>query len=345
MVTETSTNFLLKPRRFEDWVLGVPFDIKVPRFDIPYLVAVGGGKGGVGKTFVAANLAAKLASMGHEVLLIDFDVGGANLHTYFGLGLPKKTLGDLLQKKNVSFNETIVQTPFKGVRILPGSREDAWHVYSNWTTDLFRNVWHGIFNAKTELGVDCIVFDLGAGIQQHTIDFFAAAHSGLVVVLPEPTSIENAYMFLKASLWHLVNNVCHMLAMNEQEICNIKSFLTSESVAAVLAKGGYLTRLRLLAAKHPVLAHKIFRLLQGREVGLLLNQVRCQKDIDVGKSMEHICKNYFGFLTRYFSFLNYDETAWKSLRNQRLLVSDFPHSILAKRFNDVALKIGTVVQR
>ena len=334
-----SSNFLIKPKRFEDWVLGVPFDIKLSTSDIPYLVAVGGGKGGVGKTFVAANLAAKLAALGNEVLLIDFDVGGANLHTYFGIGLPKKTLGDLLQKKNVRFNETIMQTSIKRVRILPGSREDAWHVYSNWTSDLFRDVWHGILNAKAELGVNCIVFDLGAGIQRHTIDFFAASHTGMVVVLPEPTSIENAYMFLKASLWHHVNNLCLMLRMSEQDIQVIKLFLTSESVAAILAKGGYLTRLRLLSEKHPVLAHKIFRLLQGREVGLLLNQVRCQKDIDVGTSMEHICKNYFGFLTRYCGFFNYDETAWKSLRNQRLLVNDFPHSMLAKRFNDVAYRI------
>ncbi len=339
----TQKRDLLTPRRFEDWRLGIPFDVTIPTNEVPYIIAVGGGKGGVGKTMVSANLAAKLAQAGNQVLVVDFDIGGANLHTYFGLGMPKRTLSDLLHPRyednGTLFQEIALPTSFKGVRVIPGSREDAWHIYSNWTGDLFHHVWQGILLARKNLGVNCVILDLGAGIHQHTIDFFAAAHSGVIVVLPEPTSIENAYMFLKAVLWHLVSNSARQLMMPDEQINAIKELLTSEKMASVLGQGGYLGRLRLLAKRYPLLANKIFRMLQGREIGLVLNQARCQKDIDVGKSMEHICKNYFGFLTRYLGFFNYDDVAWKSLKNQKLLVADFPHSLLAKRISDVAMKI------
>jgi flagellar biosynthesis protein FlhG len=76
--------------------------------------------------------------------------------------------------------------------------------------------------------------------------------------------------------------------------------------------------------------------LAGRTLGIAVNQVRCQKDIDVGKSMELIGERYFGFQTRSCGYLNYDEAAWKSLRNRRLLVVDFPHSVLSRRFSDLA---------
>ena len=64
--------------------------------------------------------------------------------------------------------------------------------------------------------------------------------------------------------------------------------------------------------------------------------MRSQKDIDVGKSMELIAERYFGFNCRSCGYLNYDEAAWKSLRNRRLLVVDFPHSVLSKRFSELS---------
>ena len=76
--------------------------------------------------------------------------------------------------------------------------------------------------------------------------------------------------------------------------------------------------------------------MQGRYLGVVLNQARNQADMDIGQSMEHICQKYFGFQSRYLGYLNYDEAVWKSLRNRRHLMTDFPHSLIAKRLAVVA---------
>jgi Mrp family chromosome partitioning ATPase len=76
----------------------------------PKIWAIGGGKGGVGKSLVTANLAICLALMGHKVAAIDLDLGGANLHTCLGVPIPDKTLSDYLSKKVRSLTELLTPT-------------------------------------------------------------------------------------------------------------------------------------------------------------------------------------------------------------------------------------------
>ena len=173
--------------------------------------------------------------------------------------------------------------------------------------------------------------DLGAGTHRYTIDFFSSAHMGLVTVLPEPTSIENAYSFLKAFMWRLVENV--------SERCGETSSI--EEIRKILFNNGkshntsYTLRMRQLMHSNPNFVSSLVQAIQGRQVGFVVNQIRSHRDIDVGPSMQNICKNYFGYQTNALGYLNYDESAWKSLRNKRLLVQDFPYSHLSKRINEI----------
>ena len=63
------------------------------------ILSVGGGKGGIGKSLISANLAIALARRGKRVVLVDADLGGANLHTTLGLDLPRRTLSDFIDRK------------------------------------------------------------------------------------------------------------------------------------------------------------------------------------------------------------------------------------------------------
>ncbi len=325
---------------FESWSAGLPPQglIVAPAPDkIPTILAIGGGKGGVGKSILSANLAAKLGQVGFRVLLVDLDIGSANLHTYFGLPIPQRTLADYVLFQQCSFEDVLCNTPNKNVYLLAGGKDEAWSDASDFGAGAFSNLWASLLNAQVKQGIDFIILDLGAGTHRHTIDFFISAHLGVVTVIPEPTSIENAYSFLKASLWRIVENVgvstnsCAAADEIKEHIFNPYSRFTNS--------GSHLSRLKSLGPEYSDITKQIFKALKGRQVGFVVNQIRSQKDIDIGESMQTISRNFFGFDTRFLGYMNYDDAAWKSLRNKRLLVADFPHCILSKKISEVTSRI------
>src|ERR1700737_2644225 len=78
---------------------------------IKQIWAIGGGKGGVGKSLIAANLAISLARNGHKVCAVDLDLGCANLHTCLGVEIPTVTLSDFFSKRVTEIENVVVQTP------------------------------------------------------------------------------------------------------------------------------------------------------------------------------------------------------------------------------------------
>ena len=98
-------NARLKPARKEIW-------------------AIGGGKGGVGKSLTTANISICLALMGKKVVSIDLDLGGANLHTCLGTSIPDASLSDFLTKKVTHFGDLITPTPIKNLSIISGAQDE-----------------------------------------------------------------------------------------------------------------------------------------------------------------------------------------------------------------------------
>ncbi len=324
--------------RRDAWALGLPPYITYVPEDLPTIIAVGGGKGGVGKSVLSANLSARLALAGYRVLAMDMDFGCANLHTHFGVGMPERTLADFVITGRRSFADILLPTPIPGLALVAGGREEVWGDILAGKVSQLSNLFAEIFAAKTQLNVDFVVLDLGAGTHKHTIDLFAAAHLGVATVLPEPTSIENVYVFAKSLLWSLVESIAERTNQTDA-LADAKLALSRVGPGSL--HSGYLECLRKLAASHPDLVGAVLTALKGRILGLVLNQVRSQGDIDIGHAMEHICQRYFGFDASYLGYLTYDEAVWRSLRNRRLLVKDFPHSTLAKRIGLVAAKALT----
>ncbi len=326
---------LLEARR-AGWQAGLPPYVNVPDVALPTVLAVGGGKGGVGKSLISANLAVRLSKLGYRVLVVDLDFGGANLHTYFGMNTASVSLADFIMHGTRSFAEVMLPTPGGDVMFIAAAREAAWGSDSQLETIGLAKFWSAVLLARAQHQFDFVLLDLGAGTHRHTIDFFCGAHLGLVTVLPEPTSIENAYMFLKTALWRLIDHV-GMRTNAVHATTEIKAALSASDGQGFQVRG-YSDRLRALAQRWPGLVNHIFSALNGRSVGIVVNQTRSQQDIDIGRSMELIGQRYFGLSTTSLGWLNYDDVAWKSLRNRRLLTVDFPHSVLTRRLTDVALK-------
>jgi flagellar biosynthesis protein FlhG len=314
------------------WLAGLPASVEIqPGQSLPTIIAVGGGKGGVGKSVVSSNLSAKLAGSGKKVLAIDLDLGGANLHTYFGQRVSKPSLADYFTNDAVNFESIISESGVDGVSLITSGQSHGMGAIRHKGENADK-LWNELVSAKSQHGYDYVVLDLGAGTDAYTTDFFLAAHVGIVTVLPEPTSVENAYTFLKALLWKLIKNAGERVGCTEEALSLADSLIDSEDTSLT---HGYLQKLLERRSENPKLINCVIGAMMGRKLGFLVNQIRTQKDIDIAKSMAQISKNYFGWKTVALGFMNYDESAWKSLRNKKLIVQDFPQSMISKRLDDV----------
>ena len=161
--------------------------------DGPRIWAIGGGKGGVGKSVLAANLGVVLAKRRERVVVVDADLGGANLHTIFGMPDPELSLSDYLNRKVGRLEDIILDTSVPGLHLVSGAHAllEMANPKHGQKTKILRHI--------QEIEADHVILDLGAGTGINVLDFFLVSHRGILVVVPEPTSVENAYHFIKAA--------------------------------------------------------------------------------------------------------------------------------------------------
>ena len=154
------------------------------------IIAITSGKGGVGKTFVSANLAAALTRRGQRVLVLDADLGLANLDVVLNLH-PKVTLHDVFTGK-ARLEEAVIAAPGGFSVLLAGS---GMVEYSRLTPEVRNQFFHAV--QKLAPYFDVILLDTGAGISEVVLFSISLASEVLIVATPEPTSLTDAYAAIK----------------------------------------------------------------------------------------------------------------------------------------------------
>jgi flagellar biosynthesis protein FlhG len=177
------------------------------------VVAVSGGKGGVGKSNVSVNLGIALAQKGRRVVLLDADLGLANIDVLLGI-TANRNLSDVLAG-DCDLKDVLVDGP-GGIKIVPASSG------TQRMTQLNAMEHAGLINAFSELGdqIDVLIVDTAAGISEGVVSFLRAAQELLLVVCDEPTSITDAYALIKLMNRDYGTNRFRILAnqvRNEQE--------------------------------------------------------------------------------------------------------------------------------
>jgi len=279
------------------------------------IVAVGGGKGGIGKSLVSANLGIALAQRGSSVILVDADLGGANLHSCLGVAQPKLSISDFVDKRVDNLSHVAIDTGIERLKLIAGARDvlDAANPKHAEKQKLMRHI--------RALDVDVVIIDLGAGTGFNILDFFLLADVGIVVLLPEPTSIENAYRFIKAAFFR------RLQLMDSELHCG-------DLVTAALAgqEGGARTPFELLnqaRERHPESVARLEMAVNNFRPQLVLNQARTRADHDLGTQVAGAWKKFFGLDLGYLGAVAHDDAAWKAVRALKALLVAEPESAAA----------------
>lgn len=169
--------------------------VDASRFDAGHrperIIAVGSGKGGVGKSTICLNLALELAARGRATWVLDADFGTANVNILAGL-LPQLTLSHLLHQGR-RLEEIVVEGPF-GVKIIPGAH--GFSAVAALSSEQRRILSENLAHLEAE--IDYLLIDVGAGIGENVLTFMERADEAMIVATPDPTSMADAYSLIKA---------------------------------------------------------------------------------------------------------------------------------------------------
>ena len=284
--------------------------------------AVGGGKGGIGKSFIVSTLGNHLAQQGHKVILVDADLGAANLHTFLGVNKPNTSLTDFFEKK-IPLSQLVVPSGIENLGLLVGAVHSlaADSIKYAQKAKLLRHI--------KSLDTDYVLIDLGAGAHFNTIDTFLLADRMIVVIVPEITAIENMYYFVKNVFFRQLMKTLtangHKAAFQDAwlnrtayEITNLRQFIdhltgASDEIQSIIATE-----------------------LANFGVEIILNQVRNNQEIMIGSSVKSVCLKYFGLNARYAGFIEFDDFISRCINKRQPYLQAYPESRCAKELRDLA---------
>ena len=243
------------------------------------VVSVGGGKGGVGKSVVAANLAVAMAQAGAEVVLVDADLGAANQHTLFGIARPGPGVEAFLSGALPDLAAAAMETGVPGLRLVPGHGGvvGAANPPAARKQKLIRHV--------RALDADVVVVDVGAGVGFNVLDLFDAADLRLVVMSPQLTSAQNAYAFMKGAVFRELRRIAAATGQQARLDEADEGDEPTASTAQLLAR---------LAREDAPLAARLQAGLAGFGARLLGNQLFEPREANVVYALSRMAHDFLG---------------------------------------------------
>lgn len=284
----------------------------------PRIVAIASGKGGVGKSLIAANVGIFLATLGKRVVLVDASFGAANLHIFAGVSRPLRSLHETFSA-GVPLRDLAVASHVPNMRLIasvfdpPAAAEPSMEQIAQLSARL------------RELPADWVVVDLPPGTGRSTLELFLAADIGVISAVPDPTSIELLHRFLRAAFLHRLRQV------------GLGKWAKAEVPSGQL-EGGAESALdiyrRALAENSPDVPALRAAIL-GFAPHLVINSVRSKSDMEMGKAVTQAARRRLGVPLHYLGHLEYDEAVWASTRRRRPVLVEHPETRIAKCFERV----------
>ncbi|MFP4491346.1 MAG: P-loop NTPase [Spirochaetaceae bacterium] len=291
------------------------------------ILPIASGKGGVGKSLVATNLAVALGQAGKKVVLADLDLGASNLHLTLGMSGIRTGIGTFLTNSEVKFDDIIVPTDYKNLRFIPGDAEipGMANLKSGQKSKLIRRLY--------TVDADYVVADLGAGTNFNTLDFFLSSSLGIVVTAPMLTATLNAYLFIKNAVFRLMNSSFKKGSPAAQYLEGLKKEGTQ-------LQRVYIPKLLEHIKREDPESYQKFRTrMASFHPMLVLNLLENPKDSQKAEKIRRSCSEYLGVDMEHLGVMYYDHTQEIALGSRLPIVVYKPNSVLSQAIYRIADKL------
>jgi flagellar biosynthesis protein FlhG len=284
-------------------------------------IAVGGGRGGTGKTLLAVNLGVYLAQIGREVALCDADPFGSSLHAVLGLDRPPLAP----PRGEEEGLAALVPTTVPGLSLLPTP-------YDPMTATPVRRARGARWLAELgELPVDYVIINLGASTSAAALDLLLFADIGVCVTAPEPLAVETTYGVCRALFARCVRRALmkerFKLRVVERAISELHPLASPpEIVAQIKRYDDYVAR---------VVAAQMARV----RPHLVVGQTRLRSDLELGPAMLHIAERFLGITLDYLGHIEQDDAVWLTARRRLPVLVDSPTSKSARNIERLARRM------
>lgn len=289
------------------------------------VVAFAGGRGGIGRSVLAANIGVYLAQLGKDVVLVDADLGGASQHTLLGLPRSGSSLAQVIDRTADHIVDVIIDTPIPNLRLLSGVA-DRFGVANLRPTQKER-----LLQQLRAIDADVVLLDAGSGTAFNVLDLFLVADYGVLVVVPEPTAVEAVYRFVKSAVIRLVRREVGRKTQWPQVL--------DDTVARL---GGLPSPLELrdaLVETAPTLADLVEAARLRLRPRLVVNRSKVRSDFELGPAMRTLAGHHLGIAFDYLGYIEADDAVWLATRKRRPLMIEAPGTQAAKDIERISRRI------
>jgi flagellar biosynthesis protein FlhG len=281
-----------------------------------HLIAFAAGRGGTGRSLIAANVAIYLAQTGKKVVAIDADPGGGPLHQLLGASRPARGYGELLRGRAQDFSELVCDTPIAGVRLVGGENSIFGSMKAKQSAKT-------VLAAIRMLEADYVVLDLGPPESTLDIDLWLAAELPVLVTLPDPASIEASYRFIKSAFVRKLRTTR-----------GLDRLIANPSGPPPAAVDLYRT-----ARDNGGPAERLRDEIRAYRPRFIVNLTRALSDLKLGLWMQAAAQRRLGHSFDYLGHVESDETVWLAARRRRPLLAEYPEAKVAKNIERITRRL------
>ncbi len=290
------------------------------------IIPVAGGKGGVGKSLIAANLAIALAQSGEQVCLVDMDLGASNLHLILGEYGARNGIGTFLTKET-KFSEIVRKSQYENLSFIPGDSEIPGFAA------LRVGLRNRIAKEFAKLKTDYLIVDLGAGTHVGILDFFLLSARGIVVTTPTVTATLDAYVFLKNAIFRMMLLSFPPKSRGAVYLEELKK--DSESMQMM-----YIPKIvEKLKDVDPENSKTFIRRLEMFRPRLIMNMIDEPKDAEKALKIRRSCRQYLDIDLEHLGVVYRDSMQDVALSSKLPIVIYKPQSLVSQGIYRIAEKI------